>query len=169
MITRPIPCLSIPMSKILSYLFLGSRKDAKNRQWLQQNKIVYILNMTPSRDVDPIAGVPNFFKKEGKFRYARIPMFDNAGENLLKHLSKAFEFIEQGRHYGNVFVHCKKGISRSVSIVLAYLMKHKRLTLEESLRFLESKRAEVRVLLLVLCGLRTLISFHHRLSRIPHF
>ena len=33
-------------------------------QYLEKLNIKYILNMTPSRDTDPRAGVPNFFKND---------------------------------------------------------------------------------------------------------
>ncbi|CAK4769937.1 unnamed protein product [Aphanomyces euteiches] len=54
-------------SQILDYLFLGGRHHAKNRDHLKALGITHILNVTPPRKVDPVAGVPNFFEKDPTF------------------------------------------------------------------------------------------------------
>ena len=54
-------------AKITNHVYLGSREHAKDRDFLRAHNIHYILNMTPTRDVDPVAGVPNFFKKSKEF------------------------------------------------------------------------------------------------------
>lgn len=58
--------------------------------------------------IDPAAGCPNFFEKEGTFTYKRISIFDNAGEDILSFMASAIDFIERSKHYGAVLVHCKK-------------------------------------------------------------
>jgi len=44
----------------------------------------------------------------------------------LLYFSKCIDFISKHRKSGNVFVHCMAGISRSATIVIAYLMKMKK-------------------------------------------
>ena len=83
------------------------------------------------------SGCPNFYEKEKLFRYKRIPIFDNRGEDILSHMNEVFLFIEEGKHYGNVLVHCLKGVSRSVSFVIAYLMKYNEMTLDEALSYIQ--------------------------------
>ena len=56
-------------TKILDHLFLGSKAHARDRDLLEQLKITHILNVTPPKTVDPVAGVPNFFEKDKKFVY----------------------------------------------------------------------------------------------------
>lgn len=131
-------------TRILGHLFLGSKHAAKAKEVLTRNNIKYILNCTPKRTDDPEAGCPNYYEKEGAFTYKRIPIFDNKGEDILPHLETAFRFIEEGKHYGNVLVHCHKGISRSSSFVLAYLMKYNEFTYEEALSYVQSLRPEVQ-------------------------
>jgi protein-tyrosine phosphatase len=97
-----------------------------------------VLNCTPPRTSDPEAGVPNYFEKEKTFKYLRIPIFDNKGEDiLLTHLPTAIKFIEEGKHYGSVLVHCHKGVSRSVSFVCGYLMRSCGMTLDEALSYVK--------------------------------
>ena len=55
-------------TRVLDYLYLGGRHSAKDKEYLDKHNIRYILNMTPPRDVDPRAGVPNFFKAEGTIK-----------------------------------------------------------------------------------------------------
>ena len=67
-------------------------------------------------------------------------MFDNRGEDILSHMSEAFNFIEHSQHYGNILVHCHKGISRSATFVIGYLMKKNEMTLDEALTYVKSCR-----------------------------
>ena len=83
------------------------------------------------------SGCPNFYEKEKLFKYKRIPIFDNRGEDILSHINEVFLFIQEGKHYGNVLIHCLKGVSRSVSFVIAYLMKYNEMTLDEALAYIQ--------------------------------
>lgn len=64
-------------------------------------------------------------------------------------LAKYFDFIadkinEVVKKNGIVLVHCVAGISRSTSMILAYLMKHKRMRLRDAHALVRSKRSFVR-------------------------
>lgn len=55
-------------------------------------------------------------------------------------METVFNFIEHGKHHGQILVHCHKGISRSASFVIGYLMKKNEMTLEEALSHVQSVR-----------------------------
>ncbi|XP_074562844.1 dual specificity protein phosphatase 1-like, partial [Curcuma longa] len=70
--------------------------------------------------------------------------FDTPETELDKHFDECFNFIDEGRSSGgSVLVHCFAGMSRSVTIVLAYLMKKNHITLHEALSLVRSKRPHV--------------------------
>jgi hypothetical protein len=56
-------------------------------------------------------------------RQLHIAVDDAIDENIAEHFPSTAAFIEEGRRDGaTVFVHCQMGVSRSVSVVIAYLM-----------------------------------------------
>ncbi|OQR97572.1 hypothetical protein THRCLA_06901 [Thraustotheca clavata] len=131
-------------SHVLEHVFLGSRANARDKSTLLELGITHILNVTPARTIDPVAGVPNFFEKDGCFTYRRCPLFDNKSEDILTCIEGCIAFIDQAQYYGRVLVHCKQGVSRSAAIVIAYVMRVKNLKLDEALAFVKEKRSEVQ-------------------------
>eukprot|EP00760_Papus_ankaliazontas_P036017 PhM_4_TR8143/c0_g1_i1/m.100444/K21278/DUSP1; dual specificity protein phosphatase 1 len=74
----------------------------------------------------------------------KIPMTDNSRQNLRGNIAEALEFIESVRAEGSkVIVFCRKGASRSASVVLAYLMFLYSVPYSEALTFLQSSRGVV--------------------------
>ena len=59
-------------------------------------------------------------------------------------METAINFIEQGKHYGSVLVHCHKGISRSASFIIGYLMKKNSFTFIEALSHVQTCRPIVQ-------------------------
>ena len=52
-----------------------------------------------------------------------------------------FLIADEGRKKGKgVLVHCQAGISRSATVVIAFLMKHERLTLNDAYMLVKEKR-----------------------------
>jgi protein-tyrosine phosphatase len=64
-----------------------------------------------------------------------MPNFD-----LSRYFDKCLNFIEKCRKKTNVLVHCFAGVSRSASIIIAYLMKINGWTVEKSFNFVRDKR-----------------------------
>ena len=66
------------------------------------------------------------------------PWFD-----LSQFFDETFYFIEKGRKKGGVLVHCMAGISRSSTIVAAYLMRKNGYTKSQAIYILQSRRKQV--------------------------
>ncbi|XP_061786303.1 protein phosphatase Slingshot homolog 3 isoform X1 [Nerophis lumbriciformis] len=122
-------------SKIFDYLYLGSEWNAANFEELQKNNIDYILNVT--REID------NFFPES--FTYMNIRVYDVETTDLLPHWSDTYNFINTARKSGHsVLVHCKMGVSRSASTVIAYAMKQQRWPLDVASAYVRDRRAIIR-------------------------
>ena len=81
------------IDRILDYLYLSGKKGAKNRAMLTERNIRHIINITPPRSVDDVAGCPNYFESDKGFSYLRIPIFDTISENIEQHMDKCVDFI----------------------------------------------------------------------------
>ena len=116
-----------------NFLYLGSSKASKDLEGLQRLGITHIVNL---------AGKQYF---PGTFQYKRA-FFEDSKEAEFKHLLNGiFEFIENAKVTdGKVLVHCQGGISRSPSIVIAYVMHNHNSTYEEALALVKAKRRCVR-------------------------
>jgi len=124
-----------PSAIVDNFLYLGSYENAKNKQQLQDLGISHIIN---------VAGeLENEFPKD--FKYKDIKLDDTSVTNLGQHLDDALQFIDEARAASSkVLVHCAMGISRSSSIVIAYLMHAKGWSYQEAHEFVRSMRSCIK-------------------------
>ena len=115
-------------------LWLGSLYSAKAKLPLLEQGIRRILIVADCED--------QFFPET--FAYMQVKIGDDYQADLLSHLDSMLAFIEYGMQNGEgVLVHCAAGISRSASVVTAYIMKKHRWGLNASLEFVRTKREYV--------------------------
>ena len=121
--------------QILPHLFLGCRKVATCLPSLKASGITNVLNVTSS--------IPNKFTSAG-LTYKQIAVEDSHDVNMLQHLPEAFAFIEKARVSGErVLVHCHAGMSRSVTVILAYLMKFFNHTLDSAYEHVKQIKSDI--------------------------
>nr|CAB3240201.1 dual specificity protein phosphatase 22-like [Phallusia mammillata] len=100
------------MNKILPGLFVGNIRDAKDAKQLEENKITHILSIHDN--AKPVL--------EGK-EYLCISASDTPEQNLTPFFHQCTKFIHEARLNGGVvLVHCLAGVSRSVTVTVAYIM-----------------------------------------------
>ncbi len=74
--------------------------------------------------------------------YLKLNWTDEITQAILPDLDRAFSCIEEAKRQGGIcLVHCKKGMSRSGAVVIAYLMYSKDMSLLEALTFARAHRA----------------------------
>jgi protein-tyrosine phosphatase len=76
-----------------------------------------------------------------KYKLLRIYISDSrdANENIAEYFTKCIDFIETNK-YDNILIHCNEGVSRSVTIILAILIKKYKYDLKSAIEFVKSKR-----------------------------
>ncbi|XP_026794376.2 protein phosphatase Slingshot homolog 2b isoform X1 [Pangasianodon hypophthalmus] len=119
-------------TEIFEHVYLGSEWNASNLEELQSSGVQYILNVT--REID------NFFP--GLFEYHNIRVYDEEATDLLAYWNDTYKFISRAKKAGaKCLVHCKMGVSRSASTVIAYAMKEYGWDLEKAFDYVKERRA----------------------------
>ena len=127
-----IGALLSPCDYIIDNIYLGSSTAASDIELLRSLNIKYVCNISDN--------IPNFF--ENKIKYFNISKKDNGKDNINKYeLEESFKFIKKSKEKNcNILVHCFVGRSRSVSVLIYYLMKEYDFSIKESIYFLKKKR-----------------------------
>ncbi|KAK9108594.1 hypothetical protein Syun_024605 [Stephania yunnanensis] len=114
-------------SSITSNLFIGGALAARSVHTLQHLGITHILCLCSNEIGQSDSQYLDLFE------YKNFSIFDNEEAQICDIFDEAFEFIDGvERSGGKVLVHCFEGRSRSATLVLAYLMLRKNLTLLEA-------------------------------------
>jgi protein-tyrosine phosphatase len=124
-------------AEILPGLLLGSQLGVSDAEVLRARGVTHVLNATVE--------IPNFHEvKENTFTYLKLDLNDDVGEDIKSVFSKSIDFVREARSTGGtVVVHCQAGISRSATIVLAFLMTEENMTLREAFLHTKERRPMV--------------------------
>jgi atypical dual specificity phosphatase len=109
-------------------LYLGDYSNALCKNQLKELGIKRIVNV--SNDLS--------CPYEDDFEYLQIKINDYPDEQLSVHLPSTYDFIHESP--GPVYVHCRMGISRSPSVVIAYVGRRFNMTFDEAYEVVERKR-----------------------------
>ncbi|THH28567.1 hypothetical protein EUX98_g5631 [Antrodiella citrinella] len=108
--------------EILPFLFLGPR-SAASQPFLTSHSINHVLSIGSS----PPTTLPDV-------TYTRIPLLDTPTADLSKVYDRVAIAINAARGSGGkILVHCSAAVSRSPTVVTAYLMIEQKMTLKEAL------------------------------------
>ncbi|CAK64056.1 unnamed protein product (macronuclear) [Paramecium tetraurelia] len=100
------------MSLILQNLYLGGVNIAKDIKFIKEKNIKYILICAK--------GIQQYYPN--KVQYKQLNISDNPCTLIITYLPESLEFINQNIKNAAILVHCLGGKSRSVSVVIAYVM-----------------------------------------------
>ena len=123
--------ISYNIDKITDKIYLGGIKWLSESDYFEKENIDSILSVTndlPEVNIDK------------KINRKIIDIGDLFSENIIKYFKECIEFIEKNN---KTFIHCTCGVSRSASIVLAYLMWKSHSSFNDTYLFVKKRRPEI--------------------------
>ena len=123
--------MSYNIDKITNNIYLGNIKGLSEKEYLKTEKIKSILSLT--KETPKVDDELNIYQKI-------LPIDDLYSENIIKYFKECIEFIDNN---GKIFIHCECGVSRSATIVIAYLMWKTHSTFEAVYSFVKKTRPEI--------------------------
>lgn len=124
---------------IPNFLLLGGHNSIKNANELSCQGVTHVLNMAKELKLN----TQEYSNKNIKI--LQIGAKDIDMYNIRPDFDLAFMFIDDClRSRGKIIVNCARGISRSATIVIAYLMFRYNLRLNQSYTLVSSLRPQVR-------------------------
>ncbi|XP_055534949.1 protein phosphatase Slingshot homolog 3 [Wyeomyia smithii] len=119
------------MNKVMPGLYVGNYRDSKDYQQLDRFQITHIVSIHDS---------PRRFHSDK--HYLCVMAADTPDQNLSQYFSVCNDFIHAARlKDGNVLIHCLAGMSRSVTVAVAYIMSVTPLSWKEALKVVRAGRA----------------------------
>jgi dual specificity phosphatase 12 len=126
------------MNHVISNVYLGNWFDSTNWDALRNEGITHILTLNRTRIHTKkqllemkSRGISNMY----------ISIDDNQYSDISRHFDKCFSFI---RSADKVLVHCSAGVSRSSTVVAAFLINSTKMNADDALSFIRSKRPRVK-------------------------
>lgn len=123
------------MDRIIPHLYLGNMEGSYDIDLLTKNRISVIINMAleipENKKVNQYLGI----------KYYTYLWDDTPNFNILKEMDNVTSFIHSLISKGNnVLVHCRAGVSRSASVVIAYLIRYYGMTPRDAYSYVKNRR-----------------------------
>ncbi|KAK3049656.1 hypothetical protein LTR09_009078 [Extremus antarcticus] len=113
-------------------IYVGGLKALDNPEALQE-KVSHILSVLEYDACD--------WEEFSSFRRLHVQVEDYPGEDLIRHFETTNQFLDTAiEEEGAVLVHCAMGISRSATVICAYLMYKKGITSQQALEMVREGR-----------------------------
>jgi len=128
---------ALPSEIVPKFIYLGSNENARNKEQLNKLGITHVVNAA--------AELENAFPND--FSYKKLSVDDTSRDDIAQFFAQVVSFIDAARSENKnarVFVHCAMGISRSPTVVIAWLMKSNNWDLETSKNFVKQLRSTIK-------------------------
>jgi hypothetical protein len=130
------------VSQILPWLFIGAANSVHSAALNSASPVSdcsFFLCCCEEMSIEP----PEELLRNSRVRFKRMMMKDGDDASLLAALNDCDEFIESARlACRGIVVYCQRGVSRSPSVVISYLMRRQNLTFEQALEFVRRQRPQ---------------------------
>lgn len=131
-----------PWNEVYPGIYIGDKHTALCTHTLKDIGITHVLNAAQGNEHCKgfVNTNPTYYKSVG-IDYKGFPAIDMLSFDLSQYFTEAANFIESALlSNGKVLVHCYQGISRSATLVLAFLMLKCEMTAQEAIKTVRSKR-----------------------------
>nr|XP_019938646.1 PREDICTED: dual specificity phosphatase DUPD1-like [Paralichthys olivaceus] len=127
------------LDEVQPRIYIGDMYAAKDKRTLQAHHITHVLNAADGKF--NVNTGPSFYR-DTSITYHGVEAFDMPSFNLSPFFYSAANFIKNALSSptGKVFVHCAMGLSRSSTLVLAYLVIHENMTLVDAIKAVSANR-----------------------------
>jgi len=123
-------------TEIIDNLYLGNIYNAADSTMMDSIKIDTIINV--SRNIS------NYFPS--KFKYINIQIDDLNSEMFSDEVLEVIAHMHRIMNSNKkLLVHCLMGSSRSATIVILYLIKYNKMSVDEAYKFIKSKRPTINI------------------------
>lgn len=126
-------CTQSCYSEIIPGLYLSNARAAADKNVLRYLNITHVLTIEAHR-------LPKSTFMDTNISTLFIRAYDTPQTNLLPYFPMANAFINEGLQKGNVLVHCHFGVSRSATLVIAFIMEKYRLNFDQAYNFVRQRR-----------------------------
>ncbi len=121
-----------------STIYLGALEHSMDKKFILDKNIQSIVCVTMEEP---------FFKNDqdmSHITFLHVPLLDTCNETIHDHFIGVSDFIEKQVQLGkSVLIHCQMGISRSATLLCAYLISKKSMLSKDAIKFLKDKRPQV--------------------------
>ena len=120
------------INKITEKIYLGDIEGATDYIYFNNEQIHNVLS---------IVNEPPEYPPEMKIRQKNLKIEDRLSNNIIQYFPECIDFIENS---DKIYIHCLFGISRSSTIVIAYLMWKAHSSLQEAYNFVKKRRSIIQ-------------------------
>jgi len=122
-------------------VYLGGKELGVDIAGLQALGVTHVLNAAKGHHIGQVDTSAGYFRKAG-IEFLGVPATDSPTFPIRSYFQDAASFIEQGLYGGGkVYVHCECGISRAPTLVIAFLMLRRGLSLRQAVAAVRSTRS----------------------------
>ena len=127
------------MTKIVDRIYLGNYMNAESEHFIINNNIGLVINMAKELNKPEWTTLKRHNQEP---IYVKFPLEDLPSQNIIPVVFDVVALMEKFLQTSkkNILIHCRAGISRSASMVIAYLMMKTGMSYLQVYEFVRGKR-----------------------------